>query len=301
MFLGKNTGRGIMTKGQKLREILSEPGILVLPGVHDCVSAKIAERAGFGVAFTSGFGISGVTLGRPDFGFLTATEMVSSVSRIAASVGIPVVADIDTGYGNALNVMRTVEDVVAGGAAGIILEDQAWPKKCGHFEGKRVIPMEEHVEKIHAAVEARGGSGLVIIGRTDSRAPLGLDEAIRRGRAYYEAGADVVFIEAPECVEELREIAAAFPGVPLFANMVEGGKTPILNAEELRALGYKIAVFPLAALFSATKAIESCFAHLREHGTTAGYGDMLTFKDFEEIIDVPRYRELEKKFGVPKG
>ncbi|HSC36012.1 MAG TPA: isocitrate lyase/phosphoenolpyruvate mutase family protein, partial [Thermodesulfobacteriota bacterium] len=161
--------------------------------------------------------------------------------------------------------------------------------------------MEEHVEKIRAAVEARGGSGLVIIGRTDSRAPNGLADAIKRGRAYYEAGADVVFIEAPESLEELKEIAAAFPGVPLFANMVEGGKTPILTARELGELGFKIAVFPLAALFSATKAIESCFAYLRENGTTAGYGDMLSFKDFEEIIDVPRYRELEKKFGVAKG
>lgn len=149
-----------MTKGQMLREILSGPGILVLPGVHDCISARLAERAGFGVAFTSGFGISGASLGRPDYGFLTATEMITSVSRITASVGIPVVADIDTGYGNALNVMRTVEDVVAAGAAGIILEDQVWPKKCGHFEGKRVIPMEEHVEKIRAAVLARGRRGI---------------------------------------------------------------------------------------------------------------------------------------------
>ncbi|MEW6143803.1 MAG: oxaloacetate decarboxylase [Thermodesulfobacteriota bacterium] len=289
-----------MTMGRKLREILSEPGILVLPGVHDCVSAKLAERAGFAAAFTSGFGISGSMLGKPDFGFLTATEMLSAAGRIVSSVGIPVVADMDTGYGNALNVLRTVEEIVTLGAAGIILEDQVWPKKCGHFEGKHVIPMEEHVEKIRAASEARGESGLVIIGRTDSRAPLGLDEAIRRGRAYCEAGADVVFIEAPQSVEELREIAAAFPGVPLFANMVEGGKTPILGAEELGALGYKIAVFPLAALFSATRAIESCFAYLRKHGTTAGYGDMLSFKDFEEIIDVPKYRELEKKFGVPK-
>jgi len=299
MFLGKKSGRGTMTKGQKLREMLSGPGILVLPGVHDCVSAKLAERAGFGAAFTSGFGISGATLGKPDYGFLTATEMITSVGRITASVGIPVVADIDTGYGNALNVMNTVEQVVTAGAAGVILEDQVWPKKCGHFEGKHVIPMEEHAEKIRAAVEARGESGLVIIGRTDARAPLGLDEAIRRGRAYYEAGADVVFIEAPQSVEELKEIAAAFPGVPLFANMVEGGKTPVLDARELGELGFKIAVFPLTALFSATKAIESCFAYLRKHGTTAGYGDMITFKDFEEIIDIPKYRELERKFGVP--
>ncbi len=290
-----------MTNGQRFREMLSGPDILVLPGVHDCVSARIAERAGFVAAFTSGFGISGALLGKPDYGFLTATETVTTVGRIASSVGIPIVADIDTGYGNALNVMKTVEDVVAAGAAGIILEDQVWPKKCGHFEGKHVIPMEEHAEKIRAAVLARGESGLVIIGRTDARATHGLGEAIKRGRAYYEAGADVVFIEAPESLRELKEIAAAFPGVPLFANMVEGGKTPILDSGELGAIGFKIAVFPLAALFSATKAIESCFEYLRKHGTTAGYEGMLSFRDFEEIIDVPRYMELEKRFGVVKG
>jgi methylisocitrate lyase len=287
-----------MTKGKLLREIISEPGTLVLPGVYDCISARLAERAGFRTAFTSGFGISAAVLGRPDLGFLTATEMLSSVRSIVASVNIPVVADIDTGYGNALNVMRTVEDVVAAGAAGIILEDQEWPKKCGHFEGKRVIPMEEHVEKIHAAVEARGVSGLVIIGRTDSRATDGLDEAIRRGRAYYEAGADVVFIEAPQSVEELREIAAALPGMPLFANMVEGGKTPILDASELAELGYKIVVFPLTALFAASKAVELCYSYLIGHSTTAGYGDMLSFEEFERVIDVPGYREIERRFRV---
>lgn len=289
-----------MTKGQRFREIMAGPGILVLPGVHDCVSAKLAERAGFRAAFTSGFGISGTMLGRPDYGFLTATEMLWSVNRIVGSVDIPVVADIDTGYGNPLNVMRTVEEIVALGAAGIILEDQEWPKRCGHFEGKRVIAMKEHVEKIRAASEARGDSGLVIIGRTDARAPLGLPEAIKRGRAYYEAGADVVFIEAPQSVDELREIADSFRGVPLFANMVEGGKTPLLNADELNELGYKIVVFPLAALFAATRAIESCFEYLRKNGTTAGFEEMLTFGDFEEVMDVPRYRELEDKFKVQK-
>ncbi len=172
-----------MTKVYKLLEILKQPGILVLPGVYDCIGAKLTEQLGFSVVFTSGFGISGSTLGRPDYGFLTATEMIWSVGRIAQAVNIPLVADIDTGYGNPLNVIRTVTDVVTMGVAGIILEDQEWPKRCGHFEGKRVIPTEEHVEKIRAAVDSRGDSGLVIIGRTDARAPLGLSEAIRRGRA----------------------------------------------------------------------------------------------------------------------
>jgi len=289
-----------MTKGQEFRETLSKPGILVLPGVYDCISARLAEKSGFMATFTSGFGISGSTLGRPDYGFLTATEMLWSVSRLTASVDIPVVADIDTGYGNALNVIRTVEEVVAAGAAGIILEDQEWPKKCGHFEGKRVIPMEEHADKIRAASEARGKSGLVIIGRTDARAPLGLDEAIRRGRAYYEAGADVVFIEAPQSVEELKEISDSFPDVPLFANMIEGGKTPLLNSQELDELGYKIVVFPLAALFTATKAMEKCFEYLKRNGTTSGFDEMLTFGEFENMIDVPKYKELEHKYSSVK-
>ncbi len=286
------------TNGEKLRAVLSGDGVLVLPGVHDCISARLAEAAGFEAAFTSGFGISASTLGRPDFGFLTATEMLASVSRIVSSVKIPVVADIDTGYGNPLNVIRTVEDVVSAGAAGIILEDQEWPKKCGHFEGKRVITAEEHSQKIRAAAEARGASELIIIGRTDARAVNGLDDAIRRGRLYYESGADVVFIEAPQSVGDLREIAAAFPDAPLFANMVEGGRTPLLSAAELGELGFKIVVFPLSGLFSATKAMERCLTYLRKNGSTYGYSDMLTFKEFEAVVDVPGYRALEKKFTV---
>ncbi len=285
-----------MTKGQKLRDTLSEPGILVLPGVHDCVSVKLAQKIGFEVVFTSGFGISATMLGKPDLGFLTATEMLWSVSRIVKSVDIPVVVDIDTGYGNPLNVISTVEEVVSIGAGGIILEDQEWPKKCGHFEGKRVITMGEHVEKIRAAVEARGDSGLVIIGRTDSRASHGIDEAIKRGRAYFEAGADIVFIEAPESVEELKEIAGAFKDAPLFANMVEGGKTPFMTTEELEHLGYKIVVYPLAGLVSATKAIESCFNYLKDNRTSMGFEEMHTFKDFEEVINTAKYRDMESKF-----
>jgi methylisocitrate lyase len=275
-----------------------KPGILVLPGVYDCIGARLAERIGFEVVFTSGFGISGSTLGRPDYGLLTATEMLWSVERIAKSVSIPLVADIDTGYGNPLNVIRTVTDVVRAGVAGIILEDQEWPKKCGHFEGKSVIPMEEHVEKIRAAVYAREKSGLVIIARTDARAPLGLDEAIRRGRAYFEVGADIVFIEAPQSVDELRKISKAFPDAPLFANMVEGGKTPLLSAGELGELGFKIAVFPLSGLFAATKAMEACFRHLRDKGTTSGFTDRYVFGEFEELIGVPGYKELEGKFSL---
>lgn len=289
-----------MTKGQELRKILDNEGILVLPGIYDCISAKIAEKAGFDALFTSGFGISASILGKPDFGFVTATEMLTAISNIVNSVSTPVVADLDTGYGNPLNVIRTVTDAVRVGAAGIILEDQEWPKKCGHFEGKRVIPLEEHVEKILSARKASGESGLVIIGRTDARSVNGLDDAINRGQAYYEAGADVIFVEAPQSLEELKEIGNAFPEVPLFANMVEGGKTPILSHDELSELGFKIVVYPLTGLFSATHAIQTSLSFLKENGTTEGYSNMVNFKDFEEVVDVPLYRDQEKKYEVPE-
>lgn len=288
-----------MKNGHRLRDILKSSGILVLPGVYDCVSAKIAEKCGFEVLFTSGFGISATLLGKPDFGFVTATEMLESIGRIVKSVKAPVVADIDTGYGNPLNVIRTVEDAVQAGAAGIILEDQVWPKKCGHFEGKQVIPLEEHVEKILAARGAAGESGIVIIGRTDSNAVNGLDDAIKRGWAYYEAGADVVFVEAPKSPEELKEIGKAFAEVPLFANMVEGGRTPILSTEKLEELGYKIVVYPLTGLFSAAYAMKASLSHLRENGTTRSYGGMLDFSEFEDVVDTSGYREQEEKFTVP--
>jgi methylisocitrate lyase len=290
-----------MVKAQKLREILSRPYSLVVPGVYDCLSAKIAEKTGFEVIFTSGFGISASALGLPDFGFLGESEMIGRVKQISKSVNIPVVADIDTGYGNQINVIKTVSDIVDIEVAGVILEDQMWPKKCGHFEGKEIISMEEHVEKIQAAIYARGESGLVIIARTDARAPSGFDEAIRRGRSYLDAGADLLFIEAPESVEELREISRTFPDDWLFANMVEGGKTPFLSAEELEQMGYKIIVFPVSALFAATEAMEKCLSHIQKYKSTTGCYDEFSLKDFEKIIDVSKFRMLERKFNVKKG
>ncbi len=284
-------------KAKALRELIRSPGIHVGPGVYDCLGAKIAEKLGFELVFTSGFGISGSTLGRPDYGYLTATEMLYTVGRIAQSVAVPLIADADTGYGNPLNVMRTVSDIMPLGVAGIILEDQQWPKKCGHFDGKRLISMAEHVEKIRAAVEARGESGPVIIGRTDALAPLGLDAAIERGMAYFEAGADVVFIEAPESIEDLHTIVESLPGVPLFANMVEGGKTPFLTVPELQDLGFKLVAYPLSGLFAAMAAMTTCLTHLRTHGTTTGVSvDMLDFQQYGELIDLDRFKRLEMKY-----
>ena len=287
-----------MSQPQKLRQILENPGILTLPGIYDCLSAKIAEQSGFEAVFTSGFGISGSTLGLPDYGFLTATEMLYSVGRIARSIDIPLVADIDTGYGSPLNVIHTVKEIIRLGVGGIILEDQEWPKKCGHFEGKRVIPMAEYLEKLKAAIHAREDSGLVIIARTDARSPLGLEEAIHRGKTYFEAGADIIFVEAPQSIEELQAIALALPNVPLFANIIEGGKTPFLSSEALEQLGYKIVVYALSGLFAATAGIRKCFSHLREQKTTQGFEELVTFSEFEQIIDVPKYKKLESDYSV---
>jgi methylisocitrate lyase len=271
----------------------------VLPGAYDALSARLAERAGFAAMFTTGFGFSASVLGQPDFGLLTMSETMDRVRHVVNAVAVPVVADMDTGYGNPLNVARTVRECVAAGAGGIILEDQEWPKKCGHFEGKRVIAAEDHAAKIRAAADARDGDDLVIIARTDARAPLGLDEAIRRGRMYRDAGADVVFVEAPQSIDELRAVKAAIPDAPLFANMVEGGRTPLLTSAELQGLGYKMVVYPLSALFAATKAIEAVYAELFATKTTAGLADRLAgFHEFEEIVGVPELRALEERYGV---
>ena len=285
-----------MSAGQKLRELLTRPEIIVIPGVYDCLSAKLVEKAGFDVAATSGFGIAASTLGLPDYGCLTATENLSTVGRIAGSINIPLIADCDTGYGNALNVMRTVKDAVQLGLAGIILEDQEWPKKCGHFEGKRVISMTEQAGKIRAAVKARGDNSLVIIARTDARAPLGLEEAINRGKAYINAGADVLFVEAPQSVAELEIIAATFPDVPLVANIVEGGKTPAISPAELQNLGFKIVFFPLTALMAVTEVMSVCFRHLQQQGRTDNLSGLMSFQDFQELMNVPHFLGMEKEY-----
>ena len=285
-----------MNKCSLLRKRLAEPGIILSPGVYDCLSAKIAERSGFEVIFTSGFGISGSVLGYPDYGLLTATEMLNAAGNISKTVDMPLIADIDTGYGNPLNVIRTIKDVINLGIAGVILEDQAWPKRCGHLDGKHIISMEEHVEKIRAARFASGDSGLVIVARTDARAELGLEEAIRRGKAYYEAGADVIFIEAPQTEEELKEIPSALPDIPILANMIEGGKTPCLSVQDLEKLGFKMGVFALSGLFAATKGIEDCFRFLKENGTTSGFENRSSFSDYKEIVNIKKYQEQEEKF-----
>ena len=290
-----------MRQSSVLRQRLEGPEIVVLPGAYDALSARLAVQAGFDAVFTTGFGFSAAALGAPDHGLLTASEVLDRVRHIAAAVDAPLVADMDTGYGNPLNVVRTVRECVQAGVAGVILEDQEWPKRCGHFEDKRVIPAEEHAQKLRAAADARDAAGddLVIIGRTDARAPLGLGEAIRRGRLYREAGADVVFVEAPQSVDELRAVREAIPDAPLFANMIEGGKTPLLANAELQALGYGMVVWPLAALFSAAKAVAETFRALRGDGTTAArLGALTGFREFERIVGADDWRALETRYGA---
>ncbi|HEX2230423.1 MAG TPA: isocitrate lyase/PEP mutase family protein, partial [Candidatus Binatia bacterium] len=227
-----------------VRQVLDRDGQLIMPGVYDALSAKIAARAGFEVIFITGYSLSATLLGEPDFGLLTQTEVIAAARRISPVVDVPVIVDADTGYGNAINVIRTVEELIRCGAAGMFLEDQVWPKRCGHMRGKQVIALDEQLNKLRAAIDARKNGNFFIVARTDSRQGLGLSEAITRGIAFKEAGADAVFIEAPQSKEEMKEIARQVPG-PLVANMLERGVTPLMGPKELLDLGFQLVVWPL--------------------------------------------------------
>ncbi|QCC50152.1 isocitrate lyase/PEP mutase family protein [Halapricum salinum] len=281
----------------ELRRLLDQPEITVFPGAYDTMSAKLAEQAGFETVFTSGFSIAATQLGLPDLGLMTASENVDRIRRITESISIPLVADMDTGYGNALNVRRTIGECIDAGVAGAILEDQQWPKRCGHMDEKRVVPTDEHVRRIRAAADVREerDSDFLLIGRTDAREPHGLDEAIERGRAYERAGADVVFVEAPQSREELERIATAFDA-PTFANMIEGGKTPVLSADELDDLGFDIVVYPLTALFAMTRAVREAYEALATHGTTDAV-ETVTFAQFEDVLGTESYRERQREYA----
>jgi methylisocitrate lyase len=279
----------------RLRHLLQKEGMLVAPAIYDCLTAKLGEQAGFELLFTSGFGMSASLLGRPDMGLLTATEVLERVRYICRAVDVPVIADLDTGYGNAMNVMRTVEEAVHAGAAGVILEDQVWPKKCGHFDGKQVIDTREHIGKIRAAQKARGQSELVIIARTDARAVFGLEAAIERGRAYVNAGADVIFVEAPQSEAELEQIAKQLDGSWLFANLIEGGKTPNLTVSRLEEMGFKLCAFALSGLFAATAAVQQIFRTLRRDGSTMELNDRFAFEEFAQVIGRDAHEALARK------
>ena len=281
-----------------LREQLENKNkIIVLPGVFDALSARIAEQVGFEAMFQTGYGSSAALLGMPDFGFLNAGETVDNARRIIKAVDVPVLVDADTGYGNPLNVWRLVRDLEDLGAAGIFLEDQVWPKRCGHMAGKAVVPKDEYLPKLKAAVQARRSKDFVIVARTDARAPIGLDEAIERGKAYRKAGADVIFVEAPRTVDELKKVADEIDA-PLVANMIEDGVTPTMPAKDLLKLGYRIAVFPLSGLYSATYAMKEVFTELKKTGATKETRKMMvTFKDFNRFVDLQKYMDLEKRYS----
>ena len=271
------------TPAQQIRDLVASDTIL-MPGVYDAITARIAARLGFDIVFISGYSVSAARLGEPDFGFLTESEMADAARSVTRVSNAPVIVDADTGYGNAVNVMRTVSDFQDAGAAGVFLEDQVWPKKCGHFAGKQVIAAPEHAAKIQAAADARGERDLFIVARTDARQPLGVEEAIDRCLAYKEAGADALFVEAPRSLEELERIADALPP-PLVANMIERGVTPHLSRSELEQLGFQLIVCPLAALYAAAKAITDVLTELRDQETTAAMVDrMLAFDEFGEIV-----------------
>jgi methylisocitrate lyase len=285
-----------MGKARLIQNALAGQGQLIMPGVYDALSAKIAARAGFEVIFITGYSLSATLLGEPDFGLLTQTEVVTAAQRICAVVETPVIVDADTGYGNAINVMRTVQDLIRAGAAGMFLEDQVWPKRCGHMKGKQVISLDEQLKKLKAAIEAKKNNDFFIVARTDSRQALGLSEAIARGKAFKEAGADAVFIEAPETKDEMREIAKQVPG-PLVANMLERGVTPLMGPNELHDLGFDLVVWPLAPLYSVAKSLTDVYTTLRRDGSTVSILDrLMPFDEFNQIVGLNDKYAIDAKY-----
>lgn len=281
----------------RVQQILDEHGAVVFPGVYDTLSAMTAERAGFPLAFISGYAVSATLIGEPDLGLLTQTEIVDRARRICRAVTIPVVVDADTGYGNALNVVRTVTELIDAGAAGCFLEDQMWPKRCGHMRGKRVIPREDYVQKIRAAVDTRGDRDFFIVARTDALAAVGLDEALARVGEARAAGSDATFVEAPGSLDELTVVGRRAPK-PTVANMVERGKTPVLDRDQLAALGFTLILYPLAGLYASAHALTAVYEHLRAAGTTRGMTDrLMAFEQFNDLVGVDDKYALAERFG----
>jgi 2,3-dimethylmalate lyase len=283
----------------QLRELIGGPSPVLAPGCYDALSARLVEEAGFPAAYMTGFGSSAGYLGRPDVGLMTMAEMVDNARRIVDAVDIPVIADADTGYGNPINVIRTVQAYENAGVAAIHIEDQVAPKKCGHMEGKQVIAPEEMAAKIRAAADARSSPDFLLIARTDARAVEGLEAAIERGRLYRKAGADVLFIEAPQSEAEIRTVAAAFPQVPLLFNYAEGGKTPAVAHSLLAELGFAIIIFPISTILAATKAMRGVLKKIKDDGSPIGVlSDLPRFGDFVDFIGLPEILELEQRYKV---
>lgn len=278
-----------------LKQRLAQPGLIAAPGVYDMISARIADAMGFDALYMTGYGTVASHLGLPDAGLASYADMVARVGQIARGTRTPLIADGDTGYGGLLNVDFTVRGYEAAGAQGIQLEDQEYPKKCGHTPDRRVIPLEDAARKIRVAAQARSSKDFLIVARTDARTALGLDEALRRAEAFAEAGADILFIESPESEEELARIGRAFD-LPLLANMVEGGRTPVLSRAELETLGFKIAIYPAAGFLAASAALDSVYGAIRQEGSTRGWpGALYPFEDFTKLMGFERIWEFEKQ------
>jgi 2-methylisocitrate lyase-like PEP mutase family enzyme len=287
------------TPNATLRRLMTPGAGLIIPGAPNALTARIIEGAGFAAVYVTGAGLANTYLGAPDVGLTTATEVAEHVMAVRDAVTVPIVVDGDTGFGNAVNLGRTVRLFERAGASAIQLEDQVFPKRCGHFEGKEVVSRAEMVQKVKAAVDARHDPEMMIIARTDARAVTSFEDALERAAAYQEAGADVLFVEAPQTVDELRRIPQAVPGIHL-ANLVFGGKTPMLPREELAAMGFAGILYANAAMQAAMLAMKEVMAHLKAHGSLAGAeSKVISFKERQELVDHARYIDLESRYRVP--
>jgi 2,3-dimethylmalate lyase len=284
-----------MHAGKKLKKALAGKGLLVTPGVYDMISARIADGLGFSALYMTGFGVS-ATLGLPDAGLASYTEMVERVQQICENTTTPLICDADTGFGGLLNVERTVRGYERAGAAAIQIEDQVFPKRCGHTPGRRVVPTAEMVKKLEVAAASRSSADFLLIARTDARTSHGLDEALERAEAYAQAGADILFIESPESEAEMARIGRHFD-LPLLANMADGGRTPILPKQRLEELGYKLAIFPTTGLLAATKALQRVYGVLKDAGSSDKLGsELLGFKELCSLVGFEHVWEFEKRW-----
>ncbi|MEX0790726.1 MAG: oxaloacetate decarboxylase [Actinomycetota bacterium] len=281
-----------------IRRLLADGATVNMPGVYDALTTRLASRAGFEVLFVSGYSVSASRLGAPDFGYLTQSEIADTARGICANTALPVIVDADTGYGNPLSCIRTADLLHAAGAAGIFLEDQVWPKKCGHFAGKKVVEAGEWLGKLKAVIDQRArGVDLFLVARTDALSTRGIDDAIDRAKRARDLGVDAIFVEAPPDIASLERVANEVEGVVRVANMIEGGKTPLLSDAELHELGYDLIVTPLTPLFAATKAIQAVLEVLKSEGTVRDHPEMMvSFTEFEPVVDLDGHKALEDRY-----
>jgi len=285
-----------MNSRQLLKQLFKRDRLLVAPGCFDGLSARLVEEAGFEAAYLSG-GAVARSMGIPDIGLVTMSEVIERAAQVVAAVKIPIIADADTGYGNAVNLVRSVREFERTGVAAIHIEDQITPKRCGHLDGKEVIPLAEMENKLHAALTNRNDPDFLIIARTDARGVHGFDDAISRGRAFAKLGVDAIFVEAPQSEAELEEIPRALPDVPLLVNVFKGGKTPMLPVDRLQQMGYRIAIYPSETQRAAIHAMRQALALLKREGTTEKMDDALTtFKERDKVVGLDEWQRLEKQY-----